>query len=193
MKHLFFHIGLSLSLLLSLSSCHEKTSELSQVFFCEEPIELSPLEKVNDFKNNFTITTPKHWKTKLYYDSKQSEIFSADTIKNLSDTYIMDYSVISGHIDINKDLQEKVKLKIQENAMETIKESVHKFKGFDAFANLSKGTSRGMDLHIFQYYIKLYDEKYLLIKTEFYGEKDFDSRLCESISLIEKIKIHPIN
>lgn len=176
-----------------LVSCHEKTSELSSIFSCEKSTELTQLETLHDFKNNFTIKTPKYWKTKLYYDNRQSEIFSADTIKNLSDTYIMDYSAILGRIDINKDLQEKVKQKTQENAMETVKESFHKFKGFDAFANLSKGTSRGMDLYIFQYYIKLNDEKYLLIKTEFYGIKDFDSRFCESISLLEKIKIHPTN
>ncbi|HIP47708.1 MAG TPA: hypothetical protein EYG92_01935 [Lutibacter sp.] len=193
MKHLFSHTLLSLSILIFITSCQEKTSELSVNFSCENTTILKNLESVKDFKNNFTIKTPKHWNTKLYYDNTQSEIFSADTIKSLSDTYIMDYSVISNTININEELQKKVKQKTQDNAMETIKESFHKFKEFDAFANLSKGTSRGMDLHVFQYYVKLNEEKYLLIKTEFYGDNDFDSRFCESISLINKIKIHKNN
>jgi len=190
MKNRFLIIS-TLSFLFLLASCAETPTELSTNFSCENSSKISNLESVKDFKDNFTIKTPKHWNTKLYYDNRQSEIFTADTIKTLSDSYIMDYSVISNTINIDETLEAKVKQITQNNAMETIQESFLKHKEYDAFAHLSKGTSRGLTLHVFQYYIKLEEEQYLLIKSEFYGDKDFESRFCESLSLINQIKIHP--
>lgn len=187
-KHFYrlFFISISLSLFYN---CQDNSSELSDVFSCENtPISMA-LEKVDDFQNNFTIQIPKHWKTKLYYDSIQSEIFSADTIKALSDSYIMDFSAISNQIEIDDALKAKVHQKLMDNDLITLQESFHKFKGFNAYAHLGKGTSKGMDLYVFQYYIKLNKEKYMLIKTEFYGEENFNVRFCESLALIEKIKI----
>jgi len=173
--------------ILFLAGCQKPVSELSSSFSCNSPVELSGFEKVDDFKNNFRIQVPKHWNTKLYYDKIQSEIFTADTIKHLSDSYIINYSAVSGNIDINDELKGKVHQKSMDNAMETLKESFHSYKGNDAFAHLSVGSSRGLKLHVFQYYIKLSEEQYILVKTELYGEENFDSRFCESLSIIEKM------
>ena len=186
-KHFYRLFIISISLLLI--NCQETTSELSSTFSCENtPISMK-LERVDDFQNNFSIQIPKHWKTKLYYDKFQSEIFSADTIKSLSDTYIMDFSAITSQIEINEDLKAKVHQKTMDNNLITIKESFYNFKGYDAYAHLGKGTSRGMDLYVFQSYIKVNKEKYILIKTEFYGKENFDIRFCESLVLIEKMNI----
>jgi hypothetical protein len=176
--------------LLVFQSCQDKSSnDISKVFKCKINTKLSDLETTKDFKNNFSVSVPKYWNTKLYYDSKQSEIFSADTIKNLSESYIMDFSVINSEIKIDEKLQEKVAQKLQNNAMKTLQEKFYKFRNLDAYSNLSIGKSRELDLYVFQTYIKINKEKHLLIKTEYYGKEGFDKRFCESLALIDKIKI----
>ena len=177
------------SVLLLFSSCQHPVPEISKVFSCKNIEITEELERVDDFKQNFSIAVPKQWKTKLYYDNKESEIFSADTIKTITDTYIMDFSSRIGSIEIDDVLKEKVRQKTMNNNLKMIEESFHNFKGYAAYAHLGKGKSKGMDLYVFQYYIKINNDKYMLIKTEFYGEENFDSRFCESLALIEKIKI----
>ncbi len=189
MKHLNSISFSILTSILLLISCQNPISELSKEFSCDNVTKLENLETVSDFKNIFSVEVPKHWNTKLYYDDNQSEIFSADTIKNLSDSYIMDFSVVLNNLEINKKLQEKVLQKAMDNNLKTLKESFHNFKGNKAYAHLGLGSSKGMDLYVFQYYFKLNEEKYMLIKTEFYGKEGFDNRFCESVSLIEKISI----
>jgi len=175
---------------LVLQSCQDKPAkDISKTFECKTDTKLSNLEATKDFKNNFIISTPKHWNTKLYYDNRQSEIFSADTIKKLSDSYIMDFSVINSEIKIDNKLQEKVARKLQDNAMKTLQEKFYKFRDLDAYSNLSIGKSRELDLYVFQTYIKLSTEKHLLIKTEYYGKEGFDERFCESLAIIDQIKI----
>lgn len=190
MMNIRFQTFLHLSILLVFSTCQKSNTELSKLFSCEKTPSISNLESVTDFKNNFSIQTPKHWNTKLYYDNVQSEIFTADTIKALTDSFIMSYSARSSSLKINEKLKEKVQQKTEEHALETVKESFLTFKEHKSFVNLSKGTKRGMAFHVFQYYIKLNEDKYLLIKTEFYGAENFQTRFCESISLINKIQFH---
>lgn len=185
-KFVFFTVIITL---ISFTSCQNSVIELSKEFSCENTQIIENLEIVDDFQNNFSIQIPKHWNTKLYYDNKQSEIFSADTIKALTDSYIMDFSIVYAKLDIDKKLQDKVKQKLMDGDLHTQKESFHKFGKYNAFANLSKGKSKGIDLYLFQYYIHINPEKYMLLKTEFYGEENFDSRFCESLYFIEKLKI----
>ena len=173
-----------------IQSCQVETSELSKSFSCTNINKLSNFESITDFNKNFSIQVPKHWNTKLYYDSVQSEIFTADTIKSLTETYIMDFSVITNDLKINEDFKTKVREKIEVSGMKVIDEKFYTFKNNKAFYNLSFGNSKGKDLHIFQTYIKINEYKYMLIKTEFYGKEGFDSRLCESISIINKVNIN---
>ena len=185
-----FHIPVTLFIgFIILVSCSRGKTELRTSFACHEALDLQDLESVSDFNNNFTIQVPKYWNTKLYYDKKQSEIFSADTLKNLRDTYIMDFSAVYSSLKIDKNLQENVRRTTMNNDLAFVKDSFHKFQGYDAYAQLSKGKSKDIDLYVFQYYIAIHPEKYLLIKTEFYGEDNFNQRFCEALALIEKIKI----
>ncbi len=184
-KKIFF--GTILIALMSLMACHD-VSGLSKEFACNNTPNLPKLETVKDFNNLFSVRLPKYWNTKLYYDSSQSEIISADTIKNLTETYIMDFSMISSQVKIDQDLQKKVALKNKENNLENIKEFFYTIHRKKAFSNLSKGIKEGHTFHILQSYIKVSDTKFLLVKAEFYGEQYFDLRLCESIHLLDDIQ-----
>lgn len=180
---------LSLTTIILLLSCTNKTN-LTKEFSCKGSHQIQQLETVEDFNKNFTVKIPKYWNTKLYYDNVQSEIFSADTIKSLTDSYIMDFAMVLSSISISKELQQEVLEKNEDNGMETYKDSFHPFKGYDAYAHIGFGNAKGYAVYIFQYYIKISEEKYMRIKTEFYGDENFNARLCEALSLIEKVKIH---
>ena len=169
-----------------LISCQDSI-ELSTQFSCENMLQLKNLETVNDFNKNFSVKLPKYWNTKLYFDDMQSGIFSADTLKSLSESYIIDFAMIRSSIEISEKLSDRIHQKNMDNMMETSKESFHSFKGNKAYAHLGKGKSRGLDFYVFQYYIKMSSENYMLIKTEFYSEENFENRLCEAINLIKKI------
>lgn len=192
MKNSFAFLFLSIVVLLLCISC-EKQTDLSKEFSCKDSNQLQQLEVVTDFNNNFMVSLPKHWNTKLYYDSVQSEIFSADTLKSLTKSYIMNFSWVSDSIEISKKLQEKVRQKSLENNMKTAKESFHNYSDKKAYAHLGVGENNTYAFHVFQYYVKFNDENYLRIKAEFYGDADFDSRFCEAISIIETIKTQLIN
>lgn len=188
MKYSWTFYLLTITAVLLIFSCQDK-SELSEEFSCKNRKKLQQLEIVDDFNKNFTVKIPKHWNTKLYYDSVQSEIFSADTIKSLTESYIMDFAMVSSPLEITEKLQDEVLKKSGENDMETIKENFHSFHGYDAYAHLGVGKNKNYIFYVFQYYIGIDKEKYMLIKTEFYSDNNFDSRFCEALSIIETIKI----
>ena len=189
MKYSWTFYLLIITTILLIFSCQNK-SELTKEFSCKNTKELSQLESVDDFNKNFTVRLPKHWNTKLYYDSVQSEIFSADTIKSLTESYIMDFAMVLSPIEVSGKLQNELLKKSADNDMETIKESFHNFQGYDAYAHLGVGKNKNYTFYVFQYYIGIDKERYMRIKTEFYSDNHFDSRFCEALSLIETIKIH---
>ncbi len=188
MKYSYTYFFLVITSVLMLLSCENKT-DLAKEFSCKSKHQLASLEEVDDFNKNFIIKVPKYWDTKLYYDNVQSEIFSADTIKSLSESYIMNFSWVNDTIQISKILQAEVHKIKEKNGMKTIKESFHKFKKRDAYAHLGIGKTTNYSFRVFQYYIKIDEENYMRIKTEFYGDDDFQTRFCEALSIIEMIAL----
>ena len=56
------------------------------------------LEKLRDLKKLFSIELPKTWNTNFYYDSLQSSIYTADTTKQLTETLLLDITIIKQNI-----------------------------------------------------------------------------------------------
>ena len=83
-KLLILFVGASLLL----CSCSQQ-SEVSKKFNCK-PTNFTNLEKIEDVKNLFSLEIPKKWKTNLYYDDLQSSIYTADTTKQLTETFLLD-------------------------------------------------------------------------------------------------------
>jgi len=180
-------IGILGSLLL-LTACQNK-AVLNDVFSCKIKIESADFESVNEYQNNFTVHLPKYWKTELYSIGRQSGIISADTTKVITESYKIDFSIVNENLNISKNLSDKVKNIILKKNLKTVKSGFHEFKGKPAFFHLAYGKENEFPFRVFQYYIKLDDEKYLLIKSEFYGEEAIDTRICEAISLVNNLKI----
>ena len=188
MKQLFLFIGISLSLI----SCN-KQSELSKTFKCETATLPDGIEVVDEYQNRFSIELPKSWKTELYNISNQSGIISADTTQLASNFYKLDIGIVNGNIDLSSSLHKQVEAIIKSNNLKTVQHTFLPYKTFDSYAHLAYGIQMNMPYYIFQYYIKLDNKKYLLIKSEFYGEDNIDNRFCESLALINTLKLYNNN
>ena len=171
------------------TSC-TKQSELSKEFQCEFS-NLNELEVVKDVRNTFSIAIPTNWKTNLYEDSLQSSIFSADTTKQLTETFLIDVSYIKNNILFDDLFKLKVE---QENLRENLiqkKTKTLRILEKPSYLVVSKGKKSSFLYQKLQAYIKIDQQHFILAKAEVYGDSLSEYRLCKAITLIQKIKINP--
>ena len=176
---------LLLFILIATISCHKKSS-LEKEFNCINSIDLSNSKEYRDFKKNYKITIPVKWKTKLYFDEYQSDIFTADTIKQLSDSYIIDTSWKMGELNFDEDFILKNN---SQTDLDLVNSKLATFLEHPAYWSLSKGQKENLEYHILNVYIKTSVDSYLLASAEIYGNQNIEKRLCESISIFNTIKI----
>ncbi len=189
MNRNIFFLLVAMVLLAVVSAC-KPSSELDSIFSCQSStISLSSLETITDYQNNFSVEIPKNWKTQFYFNDIQSEIISADTIKDLSDSYIMDFSMVSAPITIDTVLRSRIEKKGLENHLNVVKNKFYTYKGKKGISFLSKKVKQDPSLYLFQSYLKVSDSKYLYTKIEFYGDTNVNTRLCEAISIMNTLEI----
>ena len=174
------------SLFFMMSSC-SKQSDLSKSFDCKT-IKLENTAIISDFKQNFKLQIPTTWKTNLYYNSFQSEIFTADTIKQLTETYILDVSFNSGNLSFDDSFHKKTDSLLATLALTKIKDATIKFQNKPAYWYVVKGIKKGFTYHQFNLYILNSENAYISANSEIYGDNNIEDRICESISIIEKIE-----
>lgn len=179
-----FKFGIFFLFLISITSCSKKTV-LETTFDCNNSSSITNTKRIKDVKKNFKISIPTSWKTQLYYDEFQSDIFTADTTKELTKTYILDSSWKMGELKLNKEFEATVKEKTE---LEIVKSKFENIQNKPAFWYLAKGKQKGFDYQLLKIYIKTNVDSYLEISTEVYGNKDVNKRICESINLIKTIK-----
>ncbi|MDF1517575.1 MAG: hypothetical protein RQ864_08990 [Lutibacter sp.] len=144
-------------------------------------------KEITDFKKNFTLNIPTNWKTKLYFDNYQSEIFTADTIKQLSETYILAASFNFGTLNFNSDFHLRKDSVLTANNLKIIDSGNESFQSKPSFWYVSKGTKNNFDYHRFTVLTKISENIYFSAYTEIYGNANVDKRICESILLLESI------
>lgn len=175
--------------LLVLFSCRNKSVFPEELTSCKKKFLPENLEYVTDFKQNFSIGIPKHWNTKMYYDNFRSEIFSADTIKPISETFILQVSHIQSTIQINDTLIKSLDEKSIDHSRTHEMVKYHQFKDWEALIYASSGIENNLPLYIFQDYIKIDQDRFLLMKVDIYGSENVKERLCEALKLLEKVSI----
>jgi len=175
-----------LFLLVALVSCKEQ-SELRKEFNCNST-EVGNLKPYLDFKNNFKLQVPSTWKTSKYYSETQSDIFTADTIKQLSESYILNTSYALGTVDFDAGFYQKIDSIISQNNFEKIKSGTTTFIELPSYWYVIKGKKNGFTYHQFNIIAKKSEVAYFSANIEIYGDIKIDERLCESISLLEKIE-----
>lgn len=116
-------------------SCKEK-SVLNTTFNCFNLSTNTDQKELTDIKKNFKISVPKNWKTELFYDEFQSSLFTADTAKQLSETFILDISSKSGELLFNDDFLNKIK---SNSELRIINSKFENFKNIPSFWHLSSG------------------------------------------------------
>lgn len=170
------------------SSC--KKNELKQNFQCKSNINFSNTKTYEDVLKHFKIDIPKVWKTNLYYDEFQSELFSADTTKQLTETFIISISWHQGELQFNDVFENKINKRLLKEKLKPINSGYGKFKDLPMYYIYSKGVNLKFDFHLTQIYVKFKPDEYYLFTTKFYGDKFIDERICTSFSLFKKIKFN---
>ncbi len=175
-----------LLLTISLISCQK--NDLKKAFNCKSTSSFSDVKEVRDIMKKFKLKLPGHWKTQLYYDEFQSEIYSADTTKSLTNTYVLDVSWHQGELNLDKTFDQNVKdtLAIKEK-LSPVKTKFIKFKEKPSYFNLSKGKSGKHTYHFLQVYVKTEVDEYFTFTTKVYGDDNVDTRLCEAIKIYNEI------
>lgn len=179
----FFIISILLSTLIS---CQK--DDLASTFDCKGTTNFSKTKEFTDVLKHFKINIPSNWNTELYYDEFQSELYSADTTKQLSKTYIVDITWHQGEVVFNDDFEQEItqKLKSKEQ-LQVIKSGYIKFKKLPSYYNLSQGKSLNHKYHFFQIFIKSKVDEYYTLTAKIYGDEFVNERICASISLFKNI------
>lgn len=176
---------LSLIFLLILGCSNQ--SEIGKKMNCSPTI-YKNTKQITDFNKNFILDIPNNWKTELYFDNYQSEIFTADTIKQLSETYILAASFNFGTLNFDKDFHQRKDSVLSINNLKIIDSGNESFQSKPSFWYVSKGTKNNFDYHRFTVMSKLSENTYFSAYAEIYGDSNIDNRICESISLLESIQ-----
>lgn len=169
-----------------ISCSNTKSGELSSSLGCKSKFLYTTKTKV-DFCKNFKIKVPKHWKTQLYYDAQTSEIFVADTTKQLTDTFILSSSFITNTLTIDSAFVKTYSQKMQQQQLYFVKGKLLTYKNKPAYWSMFKGIKNNRKIHQLSFFIKISDNTYFTANTEVYGTANIEKRICESVSIIEDI------
>lgn len=171
--------------ILILTSCEKKT-KLQEEFLCKTH-QFSNTETIADFKNKFTLEIPKHWKTELYFDNVQSQIFTADTTENLTQSYTVNVEYNSGDLQINNEFSTKIIQDLEAKQLQVLKNKNDIFNGKSSFWAVAKGKKQNFDYYYFELFVKENNTNYYKLSSEIYGNENIDERFCESIALMQSL------
>ncbi len=180
---------IALMLITALSSCHKQLA-IAQEFSCQNQQISDPKEIVSDFKKTFSLELPKHWNTKLYYDNKQSELFSADTLKSIDNTIIINASMVEESLTLDDNFKDRLEQAIKSGGLTTLKTGSTGFKSYEGYYHLGEGIDKNMPIRVFQWYIDCKDNRYFRLKIDIYGDENTDIKLCQALSLIRTLNIN---
>ncbi len=183
MKNFILYIVATTFLFLSCSS----PSELHKKYNCTS-VKIKSPKTIKDFNKNFKLTISNNWKTTLYFNKYESDIFAADTLKQLTDSFILGTSYNLGMLNFNTDFYNKTDSILKQNNLEVINSGSELFQSKPAYWYLAKGSKNGFTYHQFNLTAKLSENTYFNGYSEIYGDHNINERICETISILEKIE-----
>jgi len=146
------------------------------------------LEKIEDFKKLYAVQYPDNWKTNLYYDKNQSSIFTADTTKQLTETMMLDITHVSNKLELDDAFILKFKKGLVNEKLVETASYEFQFKDKEAYFSRAIGKKRGFDYQVLNIFIKINTESYMTAEIRVFGDSIVNQRLCNGISLLEKIE-----
>lgn len=177
---------LTVLLIVFIASC-SYTSKISKDLGCNAT-SYNNLEVIKDFKENFTVQFPDNWKTNLYYDNNQSSIYTADTTKQLTETFLVDITQVSRKLELNNDFIQKFKTSLLNGMLVETTSYETKFQGKETYYSRAMGKKNDYNYEVCNLFIKTGDNSYIHAKAEVYGDSLVNERICNAMSLIEKIE-----
>lgn len=162
-------------------SC-SNTLELEKRFDCSAS-NIKSTKQFTDFRKNYSIEIPKHWNTNLYYNSIQSEIFTADTTKQLTETYILETSFNLGELKFNSNFRKKIDSVLIADDLVLVSSGEEEFHKKPSIWYLSKGNKNGFTYHQLNFFTKLSKTNYFSTTTKVFGDHTINQRFCESIAI----------
>jgi len=167
-------------------SC-SKQSKLSKNFNCDTA-KIENTKVITDFNKNFNIHIPSSWKTKLYFNKYESEVFAADTIKELTESYVLGTSFNAGTLNFEANFHKKTDSILAINNLQIINSGDEHFQSKPTYWYVAKGLKNGFTYHQFNLTSKRSESTYFNAYAEIYGDDNINERICETISLLEKVK-----
>jgi len=178
--------GLLFIVIFSIIGC-SKQSELSKIFNCSST-SIKNTKSISDFNKNFKLSIPTNWKTDLYFDQYQSELFTADTTKQLLSTYILDASFNFGILNFDEAYYTKIDSVLEISKLQKINSGNLDFNNKPAYWYVAKGQKNNYNYHQFNITLKLSENTYFNSYSEIYGDENVDERICESIAILESLE-----
>jgi len=176
-------------LLISISIFSCQKNDLSKEFNCTSSTDFGKTKELRDVMKKFKVTLPTSWKTQLYYDEFKSEIFSADTTKSPTKTFIVEASWHQGELYLDKAFNKRVTDTLaRREGVKTVKSNFINFKDYPAYWNLAKGKIGKHNYHFLQVYVKTEVDEYYTFTTKVYGDENVEERFCKAIQLYNQIE-----
>ena len=166
-----------------------KNSRFEREFGCETPMGFSNTKTYKDVLSHFEIEIPKNWKTSLYYDEYQSKLYTADTTRNLSESYIVDVTWHQGELVINDEFDQLVSEQVgREFNLIPVKSGEGDFLDLPAYYHISTGKKNDLNWHYLQVYLKYDTDEYYTLTSKIYGNELVTERICASFALFKEFE-----
>ena len=123
-----------------------------------------------------------------YYTKNQSELFAADTLKQLSESYILDVSFNQGVLKFNDDFYRVSDSLLKKNNLRVIRSGLQDFKGNPTHWRIVTGEKNGFLYHEFNWTILKSENTYVNAHIEVYGEENINERICESTAILKELE-----
>lgn len=184
MKHLFaFLIALSL-----LYSCNQK-SELALYFNCNKDYGNYNLKTLSDINKNYSITFPDHWKSSLYFDEYQSDIYIADTTKSLTSTFILNISNKKGNLILDENFKTKLSSELNLQNLQLIKIDTFQYLETKSYFVHAIGNKNNYSYNLIEIYKPSDINTFFDVKIELYGDNQINERICEAIYFTNLLQV----
>ena len=176
----------SLLALVLLVGC--QNSKFEREFDCNTPLHFTNTKTYKDVLSHFEVDVPKNWKTKLYYDEFQSALYTADTTRQLRESYIIDLTWRQGELVFDSNFEERVTANVSsEHGLIPVKSGRGDFLGRPSYYHIATGKNAGMNWHYLQVYVQFGPDDYYLLTSKIYGDDFVNERICASFGLFKTI------
>lgn len=176
------HLPALICILFLMIGC--QNSKFEKEFDCDTPMKYTQTKRYKDILKHFEIDVPKNWKTELYYDEYQSSLYTADTTKELRETFILDIAWHQGELVLNKDFEVRVAQNASRNLkLVPVKSGFGDYLGHPAYYHIATGKSEDLSWHYLEIFVQHKVDEYYTFTAKIYGNEFVSERICSSFSI----------